>query len=551
MQRHFAIPVIVLFFAAVSILSRAATPTYTFSPSGHDGAGGQSCVAADPFHPGIIVAGGDIWGLWRSTDYGRDFQAVSVPVPGDDYFSSGPNFKIAAVKFSLKTPNRVYAGVGILGTSGGFLRSDDGGLTWDRVSTQAQFSGQKDGIGGTAGHPRAVGNLIAIDASTATEYIYGGTFIDGVKRSSDAGNTWSAGMTMPGLTLGTNTYIRGIAIDDINPQTVYAGLWDTDGDGNNESVYKITNARTATACTLVENTPFKRAEEMVVVNGLLYVAANDDTASKRGIYRYDGTSWTKIYDDGGATEWYSIDGYWTGSNAVIYAGSADNAKSEPGTNPTLHRSVMRSDNAQAATPGWTYLSKSNARIHVRMPMGDATGDIWWHSTEGVAAQLGGDTFVACQTLIDPSDPTHKRVYVCGRAGMWRTDDGTVSDPYWYPCVRHMNGPVVNYNIADPNNVNRAYTIDTDWCFLYSTDKMSHFTRRGTSVGGGVESALAVDSTTNPSGISPLYFARGNDIAYSPDAATTNFVSTNMPGSNEVKGVSVKYLAGTGTVCLAG
>ena len=180
--------------------SFSAAPTYTFAPSGRDGGGGESAIAADPFHAGTIIAGGDIWGVWRSTDYGRDFSAVSVPVSGDDSFSSAFNYKISAVKFSLKTSNRVYAITGNQGEYGGFLRSDDGGLTWDRVSTAVQGSGNVGIV--DASHPRPVGNLIALDPSQANEYIYAGTFKDGVKRSSDGGATWSSGMTMPGADAG-------------------------------------------------------------------------------------------------------------------------------------------------------------------------------------------------------------------------------------------------------------------------------------------------------------------------------------------------------------
>ena len=343
-----------------------------------------------------------------------------------------------------------------------------------------------------------------------------------------------------------------MAIDDTNPQTVYVAVYDDDGDGTYEAIYKISNARTATAATLVSQSNFHRAEEMVVVNGALYVAANDATASKRGIWRLSGSTWTKIYDDAGATEWYSIDGYWTGSAAVIYAGSTDVNKAEPGTNPTLYRSVIRSNNAQAASPTWTYLSKSNAKIHTNMPMGDASGDIWWHSTEDIKALLGGNTFVCCQTLLDPSDATHKRVYVCGRAGLWRTDDGTVSDPTWYPSMRHMNATVTQDTIADPNNASRVYTFDGDWSCLYSTDKLDHVIRSPNSIGTGDDGCLALDSTTNPGSVSALYMGQGTTIAYNSNPATSSWVNTNLSaGGGVVKGVGVKYISGTGTVCLAG
>ena len=537
---------VALIIANVSLPSLSAAPIYRWDPSGHDGAGGQGAVAADPFHPGVILSGGDIWGLSRSTDYGREFLPVMVPVAGGSAFISNSDFKTAALKFSKKTSNLAYAAVGDDGNSGGLLKSTDGGQTWAVASRVPQFSGQSS-VNGAANHPRSVGNLIALDPSQTNEYIYVGTYKDGIMRSTDQGSTWSAGWTMPGLTLGTSAFIRGIAIDDNNPQIVYAAVYDQDGDGAFESIYKTTSARTTTSMTLVSPAPpFHQAEEMVVVNGVLYVAASGST-SERGLYRYNGSSWTKIYTAETTTVWYSIDGYWNGSSATIYAGSTDTAASEGNS---LYRSVIRIDNAQG-TPSWHSLTWDPVKLHTNMKMGDANGLVWWHSEGSVAAIIGGNTFVACQTLLDPSDPTHKRLYVCGRAGMWRTDDATVSNGSctWYACVRHNNS-TVDWDVqADPNNGDRVYTIDMDWCFLYSTDGFNTCHTKTTGLSGTKEYCIGIDSTTNPSGVSPVYLGRDTQLFYNPNPATSSWVSTGLNPPGEVQGVGVKYVGGQ-TVVLA-
>jgi len=159
---------------AVPRLSAAAPPVYRFAPSGHDGGGGQGAIAADPFTPGRLISGGDIWGFHRSTDYGRDWTPINIPDPADTngVFSSSNHLMVAAVCFSLKTPNRVYAGVGWVGSGGGFLRSDNAGDTWIMTSTSPQFAGGNDDPPLVdKGHPRSVGNLIALDPTQTDEYI--------------------------------------------------------------------------------------------------------------------------------------------------------------------------------------------------------------------------------------------------------------------------------------------------------------------------------------------------------------------------------------------
>ncbi len=560
MAKHAGSYVFLLLFILLAAQLQAAAPVYSFSPSGKDGGGGQSAVACDPNNPGTIIAGGDIWGLWRSTNYGADFQPVSVAASGSA-FANENHYKVAAVKWSAKstTPNRVYACVGRMGTGGGVLRSDDGGLTWTMKSTTPQFAGSNAAESDPlpqSGHPRSVGNLIALDGTQSNEYVYVGTYKQGLMRSTgtDPGASWTT-ITLSGL---STPYIRGLAIDEASPQTLYVGTFDTDADGVVESIYKLTAARTAsTASPITPAPPFLQAEEMVVINGVLYVAANDPTASKRGVYRYDG-AWTKIYDDAGASEMYSIDGYWNSSTgkAVVYVGTTDQAKAVGG-GTNLFYSVIRSNNASEPTVTWTCLSDDTSKIYTDITMagplgnGDHTNETWWHS-DTQNALLGGGTFVACQTVLDSSDSTHKRLYVAGRAGMWRTDDATVADPYWYPCMRHMNATVTNEIVADPNNVNRVYCTDYDWTFQYSTDKMSHITPKATGIGAGEEWGVALDSTTNPGSLSAVYMGRGNNIAYSANPASSGWTAIGPTGgfSGDVKGVSVKYISGMGTVVLA-
>ena len=328
-----------------------------------------------------------------STNYGKDWTPSTLHAAGSQsLFSNKQHFKVASVVFSKKTPDKVFAAVGNEAAQpgqGGFLISLDGGSTWSLKSTVPQFTGCNTAAPLLAqGHPRSVGKLIVLDPSQTNEYIYVGTYNQGVMRSSDDGATWTT------LGLG-GQYIRGMAIDDNSPQTLYVACYDTDTDGTNEAVYKITNARGTPTVTRL-NTSFLIAEELVVINGVLYVAANTD-----GVWKYEGSTWTPVYTDSTPSLFYSIDGCWDSATgeAIIFAGTANNAKPVGGST-YLHYSVIRSNDSGAT---WSCLTDSEAKIYRYMPMGDAGGETWWHSAHDTWSQaiMGGVAYVSCQLVVRP------------------------------------------------------------------------------------------------------------------------------------------------------
>jgi uncharacterized repeat protein (TIGR02543 family) len=102
------------------------------------------------------------------------------------------------------TPSILYASNG-----GGVFRSTDSGATWSAVNT------------GLTGRPSqtisiSITSLVINPFTPAT--LYAGTGRDGVFRSTDSGDHWTAVNT--GL---TNTDIYSLAIDPVTPSTLYAG----------------------------------------------------------------------------------------------------------------------------------------------------------------------------------------------------------------------------------------------------------------------------------------------------------------------------------------
>jgi hypothetical protein len=165
-------------FALSASAARAAT--LSFSPTGPGGGGFQNVVAVDPASPNVLLSGGDVSGIERSTDGGASWQAVNTGLVGR------PQLEVAAFLFSPAVAGRVYAGVGDAGTGGGLLESDDSGATWRMLSTVPQFAGGNAKTAGLpAEHPRSTGNLLAQDPVSGS--IYAATFSQGVMRSDDGG----------------------------------------------------------------------------------------------------------------------------------------------------------------------------------------------------------------------------------------------------------------------------------------------------------------------------------------------------------------------------
>jgi photosystem II stability/assembly factor-like uncharacterized protein len=120
---------------ALQASAAAAATTATFGPSGLDGAGFQNVVAVDPRGTGLVLAGGDVSGVHRSTDWGRTWRTSNLGL------TDQRARKLSAILFSPSTPGKVYAALGFQGAGGGVGVSTDGGQTWAIRSAVPEFSG--------------------------------------------------------------------------------------------------------------------------------------------------------------------------------------------------------------------------------------------------------------------------------------------------------------------------------------------------------------------------------------------------------------------------
>src|SRR5581483_7607394 len=179
------------------------------------------------------------------------------------------------------------------------------------------FSGNgESGVIGLPGFPRSTGNLIAVDETGSTNYVYAGTFQDGMMRSTNGGSTWFA----MGL---SNMIIRGIAIDPASPWVVYAAAY-------SNKVWKANTARTISGTGTsgwwqLSNAPDK-VEEMLVLGSSIYAVGRDTTAGG-GVWKSTdgGTNWTKLGGSSISTTptYTGLAGYTSSGSDTIYIGATD------------------------------------------------------------------------------------------------------------------------------------------------------------------------------------------------------------------------------------
>lgn len=176
--------------------------------------GGRTCmVAVNPEDPRILYAAAASGGIWKSVDEGKHWRPI-----GDQLAS----LSVGAIALDPFNPDIVYAGLGEPHYSldsfhgDGFLRSEDGGQTWDLLSSDVFLDYTFSRI---VPNPRRPGFLYAATSR-------------GVFRSLDYGGTWVQLLAGPATDL---------LLDPKSPDTLIAAIglpWGYAGNG----LYKSTDA---------------------------------------------------------------------------------------------------------------------------------------------------------------------------------------------------------------------------------------------------------------------------------------------------------------------
>ncbi len=158
--------------------------------------GRASCIAFDPMNSKTLYLGTITGGLWKSTDFGANWVSLSD--------GSWKTLVIGGVAVDPTNSKTIYAGTGAplsdIGggnnTNGvGVYKSVDGGLNWTLLTNSPQAPISQLEV--NAGNP----NIIYVAAN-------------GVRRSTDGGQTWTTVLALGGTT--------SLALDPNNPAVLYA-----------------------------------------------------------------------------------------------------------------------------------------------------------------------------------------------------------------------------------------------------------------------------------------------------------------------------------------
>jgi photosystem II stability/assembly factor-like uncharacterized protein len=171
--------------------------------------GRVTTVAGHRKQPGTFYQGSSGGGVFKTTDYGTTWQAVS-----DGFFETG---SIGAIEVAESNPDVVYVGTGsdgirsnvILGR--GVYRSNDAGKTWTKAGLREV--GQISDVRVHPSNPETV--YVAAQGNA-----WKPNPDRGVYRSNDGGKTWKK-VLFVNDTLGASAVVMNAA----NPNELYAAMW--------------------------------------------------------------------------------------------------------------------------------------------------------------------------------------------------------------------------------------------------------------------------------------------------------------------------------------
>jgi len=254
--------------------------------------GRVDAVTGVPGRPFEFYFGAVNGGVWKTVNAGRTWMPV---------FDAQPVASIGAIAVAPSNPDVVYVGSGesslrdSVGFGNGMYKSTDAGKTWTHIGLA-----DSQHIGKVAVDPR---NPNTVFAAVIGHY-YGPHPDRGVYRSKDGGATWQK-------VLFKNDSVGAIdvAIDQTNPQVVYASLWNTrrppwyvyaPSNGPGGGIFKSTDGGT-TWNQLTKGLP----SEGVGRSGLAIAPSNSKIvyavidAKEGGLFRSNdaGATWTKTTGD--------------------------------------------------------------------------------------------------------------------------------------------------------------------------------------------------------------------------------------------------------------
>ena len=226
-------------------------------------------LAAHPDRPKVVHAGTDK-GLYKSDDAGETWRLIDTPLN---------SYTVWALAVDEQDPNLMYAGTGTPNPAA-FFRSRDGGETWEKKPMQAADECPAVGI------PRVTG--IAIDPVDRRS-IWVGIEVDGLRHSSDGGDTWET------VNHGAipNLDIHNVAVSAGPPKTVVVVV-------NNDVYTSTDNGASWKAVGVREAFPVGYPRGVKVQPGkpnVIFLTLGDTTPGRTGVVmrsKDTGQTWEQL-----------------------------------------------------------------------------------------------------------------------------------------------------------------------------------------------------------------------------------------------------------------
>ncbi|MBL8180375.1 MAG: VCBS repeat-containing protein [Blastocatellia bacterium] len=567
-----------------SLLSPTATalwqnigpsPTTSAFPANWGVTSGRiNAIAVSPANSQIIVIGGAVGGIWRSTNGGTTFVPVS---------DSQVDMAVGAIAFAPSNPNIVYAGMGdsksaYMGT--GVLRSADAGATWTRVSN-ATFPTPAQAVELEVDPTNPNRVYVAVQSTLAGGANGGGVFV-----SNDGGVSW------------TNT-LSGMGTDLVRHPTETATLFAALGAANLPNpaagVFKSTDSG-ATWNRIYTGPGAFQVIKLAIApsNGqVLYVFAADFPRPRIEVTTDGGATWTNRgsatldvgqfgYNNyievspsnpntvfvGTRDLWRSTDGgvnfvnlnkNFQNPNANTYTPFESNAHPDqhsiafqPGAPNTFY--IGNDGGIWRTTDGGNNYQNLNASLNLTMFVGlslhPTNANLTYGGTQdnGTQRRTGQASWVEFfagdggQAVIDAVDTSimfasYVNGYMVRFLNNGTTYDAPVGCETFATCATFNNDRVAFYPPITGNNLNSNLYIGTYRLYI-STDRGTTWTAPGGAqdlTNGGTVSAIGV----GPANINTIYSGSsdGKVMVSTNGGVNWNNAGTNIP-NRFVKSITV-------------
>jgi photosystem II stability/assembly factor-like uncharacterized protein len=194
-----------------AITAQSADPLFSamrWRQIGPTRAGRARALAGVPSQTNVFYIGFDNGGVWRSTDFGSNWEPL---------FDHEPTGSIGAIGVAPSNPNIIYVGTGAgiirpdLAVGDGVYKSTDGGKTWKHLGLR-----ETQMIAMIEVDPNDPNRLFV----AALGHPYGPNAERGVFRSTDGGESFQKVLYKDEYTSGND-----VRLDPNDANTVYATLW--------------------------------------------------------------------------------------------------------------------------------------------------------------------------------------------------------------------------------------------------------------------------------------------------------------------------------------